>query len=107
MFLYHVGVEGVFTVSALYMKERRVRVSDGRRAHLLLADQREDVERQEEAVQQVIGQDVVQELAVDDEDVVQVVQVVQVLRHQVAQLPSVLMSGGKKSERTYVFTLID
>lgn len=86
------------------LKEKRVQVSDGGRAHLLLADQREDVERQEEAVQQVIGQDVVQELAVDDEDVVQVVQVVQVLRHRVAQLPSVLMSEGEK--KSHVFTLI-
>lgn len=60
------------------------RITDPGCAHLLLADQRVDIERQEEAVQQVIGQHVVQELAVDDENVVQVVQVIQVLSHQVA-----------------------
>lgn len=39
----------------------------------------------------MICQNVIQELAIDDEDVVQIVQVIQVLCHQVAQLPSVLM----------------
>lgn len=39
----------------------------------------------------MISQNIVQELAVDDEDVVQVVQMIQVLRHKVAQLPFVLM----------------
>lgn len=46
----------------------------------------------------MIGQNVVQELAVDDEDVVQVVQVIQVFGYQVAQLPSVLMPGEDKTE---------
>lgn len=41
----------------------------------------------------MIGQNVVQELAVDDEDVVQVVKMIQVLCHKVTQLPPVLMSA--------------
>lgn len=55
------------------------------------ADQGEHVEGQEEAVEEVVRQDVVQEFTVDDEDVVQVVQVVQVLCNQVTQLPPVFM----------------
>ena len=51
--------------------------------HRLGDDQRVDVEGQEQAVEQVVGQNVIKEFTVDDEDVVQVVQVVEMLRHQV------------------------
>lgn len=57
--------------------------------HLGLALQRGHIERQEEAVEQVVGEHVAEELAVDDEDVVEIMQVVQVLRHQVTQLAPV------------------
>lgn len=59
--------------------------------HLLLPDQGVDIEGQEESVEQVVGEHVVEELAVDDEDVIQVVQVVQVLGDQVTQLPPILV----------------
>lgn len=68
-----------------------------RTPHLLLANQGVDVEGQEEAVEQVVGEHVVEKLAVDDEDVVQVVQVVQVLGNQVTQLPPVLMPATNAS----------
>lgn len=68
-------------------------------AYRLGANQRIDVEGQEQAVEQVVGQDVVEEFTVDDEDVVQVVQVVEVLGHQVAELPSVLVSGSRQRKR--------
>lgn len=86
------------TIHAAVDIANSVQINDLACAHLLLADQRVDVQRQEEAVQQVIGQNVIQELAVDDEDVVQVVQVIQVLRHQVTQLPPVLMPEEIKLE---------
>lgn len=44
--------------------------------HRLGDDQRVDVEGQEQTVEEVVGQNVIEEFAVDDEDVVQVVQVV-------------------------------
>lgn len=68
-----------------------------RTPHLLLANQGVDVEGQEEAVEQVVGEHVIEKLAVDDEDVVQVVQVVQVLGNQVTQLPPVLMPATNAS----------
>lgn len=58
-------------------------------AHLLVADQGVDVEGQEEPVEQVVGQHVVQELTVNDQDVIEIVQVVQVLSDKVTKLPPV------------------
>lgn len=63
------------------------------------ADQGVHVEGQEEAVEQVVRQDVVQEFTVYDEDVVQVVQVVQVLCNQVTQLPPVFMPEAQRKTR--------
>lgn len=63
------------------------------------ADQGVDVEGQEEAVEEVVRQDVVQEFTVYDEDVVQVVQVVQVLCDQVTQLPPVLMPEVRRKTK--------
>lgn len=61
----------------------------GPQAHLVLVLQRAHVERQEEPVEQVVGEHVVEELTVDDQDVIEIVQVVQVLGHQVTQLPPI------------------
>ena len=69
------------------------------RSHLFLTDQGVDVEGQEEAVEQVVGKHFVEELAVYGEDVVQVMQVVQVLGNQVAQLPSVLVPATEASNQ--------
>lgn len=63
------------------------------------ADQGVHVEGQEEAVEEVVRQDVVQEFTVYDEDVVQVVQVVQVLCDQVTQLPPVLMPEVRRKTK--------
>lgn len=49
----------------------------------LRTNQRVDIQGQEQTVEEVVGQNVVEEFTVDDEDVVQVVEVVQVLCHQV------------------------
>lgn len=49
----------------------------------LRANQGVDIEGQEQAVEEVVGQYVVQEFTVNNEDIVQVVEVVQVLCHQV------------------------
>lgn len=51
--------------------------------HRVLVLQRVHVEGQEEPVQQMVREHVIEELAVDDQDVVEIVQVVQVLGHQV------------------------
>lgn len=59
-------------------------------------DQRVDIEGQEETVEEVVGQNVVKEFTVDDENIVQVVQVVEVLGYQVTQLPPVPMSGSQR-----------
>ncbi|TRY86908.1 hypothetical protein DNTS_009027 [Danionella cerebrum] len=61
--------------------------------HLLLADQREHIEGQEEAVQQVVSQHIIQKLTVDDEDVIQIVKMVKVLGNQITELSSVFMSN--------------
>lgn len=45
----------------------------------------------------MVGEHVVEELAVDDEDVIQVVQVVQVLGDQVTQLPPILVPATDSS----------
>lgn len=54
-----------------------------RATHRLRDDQRVHVEGQEQTVEEVVRQYVVKEFTVDDEDVVQVVEVVKVLCHQV------------------------
>lgn len=51
--------------------------------HRFRDNQRVDIEGQEQAVEQVVSQNVIKEFTVDDEDVVQVVQVVEVLCYQV------------------------
>lgn len=51
--------------------------------YCLRANQRVDVEGQEQAVEKVISQNVVKEFTVDDEDVVQVVEMVKVFCYQV------------------------
>lgn len=56
----------------------RVRVT-----YRLWDNQRVDIEGQEQAVEEVVGQNVIKEFTVDDEDIVQVVEVVKVLRYQV------------------------
>lgn len=57
--------------------------------HLVGVLQGVHVERQEKPVEQVVGEYVIEELAVDDQDVVEIVQVVQVLSHQVTQFPPI------------------
>ena len=47
------------------------------------ANQRVDIERQEQTIEEVVGQNVIKEFTVDDEDIVQVVEVVKVLCDQV------------------------
>lgn len=49
----------------------------------LWANQRVDIEGQEQTVEEVVGQNVVKEFTVDDEDIIQVVEVVEVLGYQV------------------------
>lgn len=49
----------------------------------LRANQRVDIEGQEQTVEEVVGQYVVKEFTVNNEDIVQIVEMVQVLRHQV------------------------
>lgn len=49
----------------------------------LWANQRVDIEGQEQTVEEVVGQNVIKEFTVDDEDIVEVVEVVKVLRYQV------------------------
>lgn len=71
------------------------------------ADQGVHVEGQEEAVEEVVRQDVVEEFTVYNEDVVQVVQVVQVLCNQVAQLPPVFMSGGRRKTKIIIISSLD
>ena len=53
-----------------------------------------DVEGDEEAVQEVIGEDGVERVDLQAEDVVQVVQVVQVLGHQVLEPIQASVAGG-------------
>lgn len=66
-------------------------------AHLVLVLQRVHVERQEEPVEQVVREHVVEELAVNDQDVIEIVQVVQMLSHQVTQLPPIPMPAGRNA----------
>lgn len=51
----------------------------------------------------MVGEHVAEELAVDDEDVVEIMQVVQMLRHQVTQLapvPVPKLGGGSLSPKS-------
>lgn len=57
--------------------------------HLVRILQGVDVERQEEPVEQVVCEHIIEELTVDDQDVIEIVQVVQVLSHQVTQFPPI------------------
>ena len=45
----------------------------------------------------MVCEHVVEELAVDDEDVIEIVQVVQVLSHQVAELPPIPVPAGREA----------
>lgn len=49
----------------------------------LWANQRVDIEGQEQAVEKVVGQNIIEEFTVNNEDIIQVVEVVKVLRYQV------------------------
>jgi hypothetical protein len=69
---------------------------EGVRSRSLHGGQRVDVERDEELVEEVVGQDVVQVGDVQAEDVVQVVQVVQVLGYQVGQAVLRLVAAKEK-----------
>lgn len=53
--------------------------------HLVRVLQGVHIEGQEEPVEQVVCEHIVEELTVDDQDVIEIVQVVQVLSHQVTQ----------------------
>lgn len=54
-----------------------------RQTYRLRANQRVDIEGQEQAVEKVISQNIVKEFTVNDEDVIQVVKMVKVLCYQV------------------------
>ena len=58
----------------------------------------EYVERDEEPVEEVVGEDRVQRRDVETKDVVQVVKVVQVLRHQVLQPVQAPVAATTKKE---------
>ena len=51
----------------------------------------------------MVGQDFVEELTVDGEDVVEVVEVIQVLCHQITQPPSVPVSGRRDVKGTIIY----
>ena len=55
----------------------------GKKTYRLRDNQRVDIEGQEQTVEEVVGQNVIKEFTVDDEDIVQVVQVVKVLCYEV------------------------
>lgn len=67
----------------------------GTQTYLVLVLQRVHIEGHEEPVQQVVREHVIEELTVDDEDVIEIVQVVQVLGHQVAQFPPIPVPARK------------
>lgn len=46
-------------------------------------NQRVDIEGQEQTVEKVVGQNIIKEFTVNNEDIIQVVEVVKVLRYQV------------------------
>ena len=62
--------------------------------YCLRANQRVDVEGQEQAVEKVISQNIVKKFTVYDEDVIQVVEMVKMFCYQVTQFASVLVSGN-------------
>lgn len=49
----------------------------------LWANQRVDIEGQEQAVEKVVGQNIIEKFTVNNEDIIQVVEVVKVLCYQV------------------------
>lgn len=55
----------------------------GKKTYRLRDNQRVDIEGQEQTVEEVVGQNVIKEFTVYDEDIVQVVQVVEVLCYEV------------------------
>lgn len=46
-------------------------------------NQRVDIEGQEQTVEKVVGQNIIKEFTVNNEDIIQIVEVVKVLRYQV------------------------
>lgn len=66
------------TIRITWLIYRHVRVT-----YRLWANQRVDIKGQEQAVQEVVSQNVVEEFTVDNENIIQVVEVVQMLCYQV------------------------
>ena len=63
-----------------------------------MSSEREYVERDEEPVEEVVGEDSVERCDLEAEDVVQVVQVVKVLGHKILQTVQTSVAEKKKGE---------